>query len=268
MLLGIDVSDFQGKINWPAVAKAGCTYGFAKATEGATLVSDTFAANWAGMKAAGLKRGAYHFFHAAKDPIVQANLFIKTVPFQPGDLPPVLDVETAEGVGSADLSKRILQWLNTVQVATKRQPIIYTSYNFWHDNLNNSDGFRGHPLWIAQYEVDQPELPGNWDQWTFWQYSEAGTIAGVAGPVDVNKFNGPIAALNDLAQGYFWLMQGNHGPRVAALQQKLRAQGFDPGAADGKFGPATKTAIVALQKAKKLPLTGVADAATQKVLLA
>ena len=153
-----------------------------------------------------------------------------------------------------------------VESATKRQAILYTSLNFWRESLNNSDAFRGHPLWIAQYEVDAPELPGNWSQWLLWQYSDAGRIAGIAGDVDLNRFNGNLAALQDLGRGYVWLIQGHRGPAVAALQQKLRQQGFDPGAIDGIFGAATRAAVIAFQKAKKLSLTGVADGATQAAL--
>lgn len=265
-LLGIDVSDYQERVDWQAVAKSGVSFGFAKATEGETFVSDTFATNWAGMKAAGLVRGAYHFFRPAGDPIAQANLFLRTAKLAIGDLPAVLDVEVKDGVGASELNRRVAQWLNVVETATKRQAIIYTSLNFWREALNNSDAFRGHPLWIAQYGVEAPELPGNWSQWAFWQYSDAGKIAGVAGGVDVNRFNGPLASLRDLAQGYLWLAQGNRGPAVVALQQKLRQEGFNPGAIDGVFGGGTRAAVIALQRARKLSLTGVADAATQRAL--
>ena len=266
MLLGIDVSDFQGQIDWRAVAKSGVSFGFVKATEGATFVSSTFAANWSGMKAAGVIRGAYHFFRPARDPIAQANSFLRTAKISIGDLPPVLDVEANDGLSPSELNRRISQWLNVVESATKRQAIIYTSLNFWRESLNNSDAFRGHPLWIAQYGVDRPELPGNWSQWLFWQFSDSGRILGVAGDVDLNRFNGNLAALQDLGRGYVWLIQGNRGPAVAALQQKLRQKGFDPGAVDGVFGAATRAAVIAFQRSRKLSLTGVADAATQKAL--
>lgn len=265
-LLGIDVSDFQGRVDWQTVAKSGVVFAFAKATEGATFVADTFATNWAGMKTAGLVRGAYHFFRPTKDPIAQANLFLRTAKTAIGDLPPVLDVEVSDGVSASELNRRVAQWLKVVETATKRQAIIYTSLGFWEAGLNNSDAFRGHPLWIAQYGVNAPELPGNWSQWTFWQYSDTGRVAGVAGGVDVNRFNGPLASLRDFAQGYLWLAQGNRGPAVAALQQKLRRKGFNPGAVDGVFGPGTRAAVIAVQRAKQLSLTGVADAPTQKAL--
>jgi lysozyme len=266
MLLGIDVSDFQGRIDWQAVAKSGVSFAVAKASEGQTLVSETFATNWAGMKAAGLVRGAYHFFRPTTDPVAQANTFLRTAKTALGDLPPVLDVEVSDGVGARELNDRVAQWLRVVETATKRQAIIYTSLNFWRDALNNSDAFRGHPLWIAQYDVSAPLLPGNWSQWMIWQYSDSGRIAGVQGNVDVNRFNGPIASLRDFTQGYIWLAQGNRGPLVTVLQQKLQRKGFNPGAIDGVFGAATRSALIAFQRSKKLSLTGVSDAPTQRAL--
>lgn len=268
MLLGIDVSDFQGRVDWTAVARSGVSFAIAKASEGETVISETFSRNWATMKAAGLVRGAYHFFRPTADPIRQANTFLRTAKIELGDLPAVLDVEVADGLSPRELNARIVQWLQVVEAATKRQAIIYTSLNFWEEAMNNSDAFRGHPLWIAQYEVDEPLLPGNWSDWVFWQYSESGSISGVDGDVDLNRFNGSIAALRDFAQGYLWLAQGNRGPNVARLQQALRQKGFNPGAADGIFGSATRAAVINFQRSRKLSLTGVADAATQRALQA
>src|SRR5438552_17208341 len=93
-ILGIDVSHFQKAINWPAVAKAGVTYCFIKASEGATLADSFFKINWSGAQAAGILRGAYHFFRPLADASAQAELFANTVgDLSPGDLPPVLDLE-------------------------------------------------------------------------------------------------------------------------------------------------------------------------------
>lgn len=268
MLLGIDVSDFQGRVDWTAVARSGVSFAIAKASEGETVVAETFSRNWQTIKAAGLVRGAYHFFRPTADPVRQANTFLSTVKPELGDLPAVLDVEVDDGVDPGDLSDRVVQWLKVVEAATGRQAMIYTSLTFWQTSLNDSDAFRGHPLWIAEYDVDAPLLPGNWSDWVIWQYSESGSISGVEGDVDLNRFNGSIAALKDFAQGYLWLAQGNHGPNVAQLQQLLRQKGFNPGAADGVFGPATRTAVIEFQRSRKLSLTGVADAATQRALQA
>ncbi|HEV3471189.1 MAG TPA: GH25 family lysozyme, partial [Pyrinomonadaceae bacterium] len=114
-LLGIDVSHYQGGVNWEAVKAAGCAFAFAKATEGAGVTDPFFHANWAGMKAAGLLRGAYHFFRPAQDAAQQAAHFLSTVQLQPGDLPPVLDVETADGVAGADLVGGVQTWLDAVE---------------------------------------------------------------------------------------------------------------------------------------------------------
>ena len=91
---GIDVSDYQSNVNWQAVAQGGILFGFVKATEGGTLVSQTFARNWSAMKAVGIQRGAYHFFRPASSVQAQIDLFLNTVKLEPGDLPAVLDLET------------------------------------------------------------------------------------------------------------------------------------------------------------------------------
>ncbi len=113
-LLGIDVSHYQGVVNWGAVKAAGCSFAFAKATEGTGIVDSEFAANWSGMKAAGLARGAYHFFHPSEDAAAQASRFLATVQLQPGDLPPVIDVEVSDGADNATVVAGVQAWLDAV----------------------------------------------------------------------------------------------------------------------------------------------------------
>src|SRR5262245_48071429 len=118
---GLDVSHFQGTVDWPQVAQAGYGFAFIKATDGITYTDPMFAQNWAGAKAAGLLRGAYHFFEADDDPQQQAENFLKTVSLESGDLPPVLDVEassTSSEVSTATIVANIAVWLQTVEQAT------------------------------------------------------------------------------------------------------------------------------------------------------
>lgn len=84
MVRGIDVSDYQGTVNWPAVARAGIEFAVTKATEGGTFVADSFTRNWSGIRSAGLVRGAYHFYRPRTDALAQANLFLNIVKLQPG----------------------------------------------------------------------------------------------------------------------------------------------------------------------------------------
>jgi lysozyme len=196
---GIDVSHYQGVVDWQQVAQAGMSFAFAKATEGITYVDPQLAANWAGIQAAGLVRGAYHFFEPNDDATLQAQHFLATVQLAPGDLPPVLDVETTGGVSDAQLWSGVATWLEVVEQATGRQPILYTAPGFWSSHEPDLTLTR-YPLWLADYAT-QPTLPDGWTSWLFWQHSQSGSVAGVTGAVDLDLFSGTLQQLQDLAQG-------------------------------------------------------------------
>jgi lysozyme len=198
-LTGIDVSHYQGAVNWQAVRGAGCAFAFAKATEGTGVVDPYFSQNWAGMKAAGLARGAYHFFHPSEDAAQQAAHFLSVVQFEPGDLPPVLDVEVNDGVANDVIVEGVQTWLDAVEPVAGVTPVIYTAASFWDAHLNSS--FGGYPLWIAHYtSAPAPSpLPAGWNEWAFWQYSQSLDISGVGGAADHNYFNGTEADLQALA---------------------------------------------------------------------
>lgn len=192
-LSGIDVSHYQGQVNWSKVQAAGVAFAFAKATEGVNYTDATFATNWAGIKNAGLLRGAYHFFRASQDAIAQAQAFLQAVPLQPGDLPPVLDVETTDNVSNGALQAGVQTWLNTVAGQTGVVPILYASPGFWNAHINSS--FGQYPLWVAQYGVQTPRMPNGWTDWKFWQYSQSGNVDGVTGAVDLDYFQGSTGDL-------------------------------------------------------------------------
>ncbi|MBD2579786.1 glycoside hydrolase family 25 protein [Oscillatoria sp. FACHB-1406] len=213
-LLGIDVSNYNPPIDWHRVKAAGVDFAFAKATEGGTWKDDTFSTNWAGMKSAGILRGAYHFFRPQKAAEEQVKNFLSVVQdvLEPGDLPPVLDLEPwPENVGRAwkelDFEQRIARvknWLKQVEAATKEKPIIYTGPSFWSEYMKDTQEFADYPLWIAHYTPrSRPSVPGdNWGGkgYTIWQYTEVGSIAGVKGNVDKNRFKGSLGDLLALAQ--------------------------------------------------------------------
>lgn len=192
LVQGIDVSKSQGTVDWTAVAGAGYAFTFIKATDGQDYVDPTFAQNWAGAQAAGLLRGAYHFFRAEDDPTVQAEWFWKTVGAH-GELPMVVDVETTMGQAASAVLANLTSFLDSLQQWTAQRPMIYTAPNFW--NSLGSSGFGGYPLWVAEYEVSQPTLPSGWTFWDFWQYSESGQVSGITGAVDLDVFSGPLSAL-------------------------------------------------------------------------
>ena len=199
-LIGIDVSHYQGAVNWEQVRGAGCAFAFAKATESTSIVDPEFAANWSGMKAAGLVRGAYHFFRPEQNAITQASHFLQTVQLEPGDLPPVIDIELNDGVTGGALIAGVGNWIDTVAQATGMTPMIYTAAYFWNQYMN--DGFGKFPLWLAHYtnaSTPQP-LPKGWSDWTFWQYAQSLPIAGVHGNADHNRFKGAQSDLQALTK--------------------------------------------------------------------
>lgn len=197
-LTGIDVSHFQGHVDWQAVKAAGCVFAFAKATEGTGVTDPYFAANWAGMKAAGLLRGAYHFYRAQLPAEQQAAHFLSTVQFEPGDLPPVIDIELNDGVTGQPLVGGVQTWLDAVEPVAGATPILYTNTSFWNAHFNNQ--FGAYPLWVAHYtSAPTPApLPNGWPDWTFWQYSQSLHIDGVNGAADHDYFNGTAADLQAL----------------------------------------------------------------------
>ncbi|HKP52089.1 MAG TPA: glycoside hydrolase family 25 protein [Chloroflexia bacterium] len=199
--LGIDVSNHQGIINWAAVPSSGRVFAFAKASEGTGFIDPFFARNWKGMKDAGLLRGAYHFFRPSVDATAQANLFIQQVKrLDPGDLPPVIDVEAHDNRSAAVIVQGIKQWVARVQDALGRDPMIYTGPSFWQTRVGNSNAFsQTLPLWIAHYGVAKPIVPGGWPFHTIHQFTDNGQANGVSGPVDTNRFNGDMAGLRRLA---------------------------------------------------------------------
>jgi len=205
---GIDVSVWQADVDWQAVKADGIAYAFARASYG-TSKDTYFDQNWAGMKGAGLIRGAYQYWLPSKDPIAQADAMLAIMgPLEATDLPPVVDVEQTDGVSKATLVERLGQWLKHVESAIGRKPIIYSGKYFWQDNVQ-SDAFLDYPLWIPNYSLDCPDLPnGYWPDWKFFQYTSTGHVNGVSGNVDRNLFNGSLQDLLAFA--------GNGGAKYGA----------------------------------------------------
>jgi GH25 family lysozyme M1 (1,4-beta-N-acetylmuramidase) len=195
---GIDISHWQGHVDWTKVRADGITFAFMKATEGSSYADPTLATNWAGAETAGIYRAAYHFARpstSAGSAQAQARFFVsKAGTFQGvGDLPPVLDLEATGGLSPASLRTWVATWLSTVEQLTGRTPILYFSPSFWIDHLGNSSAFTRYPLWIAHYTTGAPLVPGGWPTWTFWQRTSSGRVSGIGGPVDLNRFNGSEA---------------------------------------------------------------------------
>jgi lysozyme len=198
---GIDVSHFQGTIDWNAVAKADIAFAFIKATDGEHGNDPLFGANWSKAREAGLKRGAYHFFRAQQDPERQAQRFLAMLGTDPGELPPVLDFEVLGEASPEQGLSGAQRWAEIVEKRSGRTPMLYTGPAFWNTTLKASAILSDHALWIAHYtSANQPKLPSPWRDWTFWQYSEKGRIPGIHGPVDLDCFNGTLTELDDLCE--------------------------------------------------------------------
>lgn len=196
-LAGIDVSSYQGVIDWKRVRAAGVVFAFARVSDGLDVVDPRFAANIAGMRRAGVRRGAYQYFRAGADPIAQANLAVRAVRHAGGvDLPLVADVETDDGQTPELVQAQLRRWLAHVERRTGRRPIVYSSPSLGSRLLGGQ--FGDWRLWVAHYETDCPSLPDGWERWTFWQQAQAGRVDGILGPVDLDAFAGSRAALRRL----------------------------------------------------------------------
>ncbi len=183
---GIDVSRWQGRIDWNAVAASGIRFMYAKATEGATVVDDLFAEYWAGALYAGLERGAYHFLTTSTPAEAQAAAFLRTYPGG-GELPPALDLERGANGLEPDAASA-LAWLRVVGAELGTKPLVYCSPGYAISQLQGrkeAAEIGEHALWVAHYGVRSPALRAPWTRYAIWQHGTT-TVPGIAGPVDAN----------------------------------------------------------------------------------
>jgi lysozyme len=188
-ILGIDVSKYQRKIDWEKVRNNDVSFAFIKATEGEKLKDSHFSRNWEQTQQVGIIRGAYHFYRPSVKPDVQARNFIESVVLEPGDLPPVLDVEVRGRQELNHFRGDLKEWLVRVERAYGVKPIIYTGFSFYKDYLEGY--FDEYPLWIAHYNVKELKMQRT-DRTllSFWQHTDNGVIDGIKGAVDCNIFYG------------------------------------------------------------------------------
>ncbi len=200
---GIDISHYQGEIDWDRlqnamIEKSPVRFIVMKATEGSSKVDPSFNQNFSQAREYGYIRGAYHFWSNKSSARSQAYFFLKNVPLEEGDLPPVLDVEHKPKDKSVDEFQRdVLTWLHIVEDKYHVKPIIYTYYKFKMNYLS-SPVFDDYPYWIAHYYVDKIEYKG---EWKFWQHTDAGRLPGIKGYVDFNIYNGSFYDLKKLTIG-------------------------------------------------------------------
>ena len=192
---GIDVSKWNGDIDWQTVKKSGVSFAFLKATEGTDRLDSRFAEYWRGARAAGLAHAPYHFYYFCSTADAQADWFIANVPKEAVQLPPVLDAEwnpaspTCKLRPPADEVRTVLKrFMDRLEAHYGKRPIIYTTVDFHRDNL--SGYFDEYHFWLRSV-ADHPENIYPARKWAFWQYTSTGVVPGVAGEhTDINVFAG------------------------------------------------------------------------------
>ena len=192
---GIDVSKFQGDIDWNAVANSGVKFAWIKATEGGDNADARFQANWTGAKAAGVPRGAYHFVYWCRPPMEEMANFEQNAPVEDDALPPVLDVEATptsktchRHLTQEDAIAEMKVMLDEMERHYGKRPIIYTTVDFYQAIL--ADGaFMDYPIWVRSTKY-QPSVKYGPRPWHFWQYQSDGSIAGIQVHVDRDAFFG------------------------------------------------------------------------------
>ncbi|CAL9624010.1 Lysozyme M1 [Streptomyces sp. enrichment culture] len=208
---GIDVSHWQGSINWTSVRNAGIQFAWMKATEGTSYKDPSFNTNYPAAYRAGVIRGAYHFARPdVSSGATQANYFVNNGGGWSRDnltLPGVLDIEhnpygaMCYSLSTTQMRSWINDFYNTYKSRTGRDVVIYTTASWWNTCTGNWTGmYSKSPLWVAHWTTaSSPTIPSGFPTWTVWQYTSTGSVSGVSGNVDRNKFNGSRDRLLALA---------------------------------------------------------------------
>lgn len=194
---GVDVSRWQGSIDWVALRQGGARFAFIKATEGGDHIDPRFREHWEGARAAGVPRGAYHFVYWCRPAIEQAAWFERHLPRDPDALPPVLDLEwnghsktCPRTLPREQAREKVRVMLDALERHTGKRPIIYTDITFHRDVL--AGAFDDYSYWLRSTAAEPAERYER-DHWTFWQYTTTGRVPGVTGAVDRNAFHGTEA---------------------------------------------------------------------------
>src|SRR5208283_4279495 len=192
---GVDVSKYQGDIDWQAVKDSGIAFAFIKASEGADNTDSKFSRNWAEAKAAGVPRGPYHFVYWCRPPLEEIANLERVAPVEPDALPPVLDVEATPT--SKTCKRHLTQagaihdmqiMLDEMERHYGKRPIIYTTVDFYQAIL--ADGaFRDYPIWVRSTKY-HPSVRYAGRAWQFWQYQSDAYVPGIGGKVDRDAISG------------------------------------------------------------------------------
>ncbi|MBB3963428.1 MULTISPECIES: GH25 family lysozyme [Rhizobium] len=191
---GIDISKWQGDIDWQAVRKSGVAFAFIKATEGKDRIDPRFNEYWQQARQVGIPYAPYHFYYFCSSADEQADWFINNVPKEASRLPPVIDVEwngeskTCRTRPDAQtVRSEMKRFMDRIEAYYGKRPIIYTSVDFHRENLDGY--FQDYNFWVRS-TAKHPEVTYANRRWTFWQYTSTGVIPGIKGPADINVFSG------------------------------------------------------------------------------
>lgn len=196
---GIDISHWQGSVDFTKVRNAGYRFVIAKATEGIGWTDSSWTKYRTNAQAAGLAVTGYHFARPDGNPTKpreEARWFVSQLNLQPGMIIPALDLERGGSLGRTALTAWVQAWLDEVYLLTGTRAMIYVSPSFWRSYLGDTRTFADqgyNVLWVAHWGVSSPSVPAsNWGGkgWTFWQYTSDGTVPGIDGRVDLNYYNG------------------------------------------------------------------------------
>jgi lysozyme len=195
---GADVSRHQGPIDWKALAATDVRFVYIKASEGADHRDDRFNANWRDAGAAGLKRGAYHFFTLCRPGAAQAANFIAAVPRADGALPPAVDIEQKfpcrRGPTMTDVPGELKTFLDIAEAHYGARPLVYTTGEFERAHLQGA--LKGERFWLRAL-LGQPDFRRN--EWVLWQYDHDAKRPGISGKLDLNYFRGDEKAFEAFA---------------------------------------------------------------------
>lgn len=193
---GVDVSHYQGSIDWAAIAEQDIDFAYIKATEGSSHTDENFEENWSNAQETKLKIGAYHFFSFDSSGKTQLEHFTKTLPETAQMLPPVVDVEyygnkKAHPPKKEDVVRELQLLLSGLEKRYRKTPILYSTEEVWDAYLK--EDFTKYPLWIRNI-WSKPKLGGR--KWLFWQYTNRGRLEGYDGKenfIDLNVYEGTKA---------------------------------------------------------------------------
>ena len=251
---GIDVSEYQGTIDWPTVATTDTRFVIMRATKGVRYDDPSFSTNLAGAKANGLEVGAYHRATPRKlkdgsadltDARLEADHFLEVAAPGFGDIIPALDIEETGGMVPSQLVAWVRRWVTRVTDELGVHPMIYSSPNFWTANMGNSTWFadHGYALWLAHWNVSTPTVPANHWQghgWTFWQWTHKPGLPGISTDLDRDRFGG-----SDLVTAEISRLTAHAGAGGAVADAAGRLACADGASCSALFDPSAMVTLTA-----------------------